>query len=72
MRLKCVALSMYQFNEGMCDMFTVRFTFSDFTSATRVGVTLDELPYVIDSMKRDVYGLKIVSLTLLPVGGFIQ
>jgi hypothetical protein len=56
----------------MCDMFTVRFTFSDFTSATRVGVTLDELPYVIDSMKRDVYGLKIVSLTLLPVGGFIQ
>ena len=30
------------------------------------------LPYVIDSMKRDVYGLKIVSLTMLPVGGFIQ
>ena len=53
-------------------MFTVRFTFSDFTSAIRVGVTLDELPYVIDSMKRDVYGLKIVSLTMLPVGGFIQ
>ena len=52
-------------------MFTVRFTFSDLTYVTRVGVTLDELPYVIDSMKRDVRGLEIRMIALLPVGGSI-
>jgi hypothetical protein len=53
-------------------MFTVRFTLSNGCLETRVGVTLDELPYVIDSVKRDCPNhLKIVSLTLMPVGGSI-
>jgi len=52
-------------------MFTVRFTFSDLTYATRVGVTLDELPFVIEIVKRDVRGLEIKMIALLPVGGSV-
>ena len=53
-------------------MFTVRFKLSNGHFVTRVGVTLDELPYSIDSLKRDCHPIKIKDIVLIPVGGFIQ
>jgi hypothetical protein len=62
----------FQLNEGMCDMFTVRFTLTNGYLVTRVGVTLDELPYSIDSVKRDCHPIKIKDIMLLPLGGVLQ
>jgi hypothetical protein len=61
----------FQLNEGMCDMFTVKFTLANGYLITRVGVTLDELPYVIDSVKRDCQHTKIKNVVLLPLGGLL-
>lgn len=53
-------------------MFTVKFTFTNGYRMTRVAVTLDELPYLIDCVKRDCQHTKIKDVVLTPFGGVLQ